>query len=454
EQVPGPGPPPKGGAGVGVAEGGTGVEGEAGESPPPHERTRTAAAAAIAAGTAFHNVRCIIGSLSSNTVHLIVVIEQPAGPETRALPPALARPPRTAPGSPKLVLAAGAAALAVLAVLGAEVAARGLAPDYLVRTRGLHVFSETLGWAPREGVSAVVEGQRVTLNARGYRGRELALPRPRERARLVVLGDSIAFGLGVSDEETFTSLLDGRDNGIEAGNLAVQGYDPGQELLVLLGEGLRSEPDVVVLAFCLANDFAEPLLPVALYDGRTPKPRFRLAGDRLVLDRSSLVLTRPERLVLWLSDRSHLFNRVSSLGPRSEGSAPRHWRDRKREALRDEEYAIRLSLEIVRRMDAACRERGIAFVLAVFPNRSSYPSKSWLAGRFLESARAEGIAVLDVSERFLAQDERFGAVTLDDVGHLSPRGHSITAEVLEAEITGLLGGRLASSSGEAAATAR
>jgi hypothetical protein len=77
-----------------------------------------------------------------------------------------------------------------------------------------------------------------------------------------------------------------------------------------------------------------------------------------------------------------------------------------------------------------------------------------LAGRFLESVRAAGIAVVDVSERFLARDERFGVVTLDDVGHLSPRGHSITAEALEAEITDLLGGRLAASSGEAAATVR
>jgi hypothetical protein len=378
------------------------------------------------------------------------VIEQPAGSETRASPPDLPRPPRFAAGSANLVLAAGASALAVLAVLGAEAAARAYAPDYLVRSRGLHVFSETLGWAPRKGVSAVVEGQRVTLNAQGYRGRELALPRPRDRARVVVLGDSIAFGLGVSDEETFTALLDGRDNGIEAGNLAVQGYDPGQELLVLLGEGLRSEPDVVVLAFCLANDFAEALLPVALYDGRTPKPHFRLVGGQLVLDRATLERTRLERLLLWLSDSSHLLNRVSALGPRSEPAVAQHWRDRKREALRDEEYAIRLSVEIVRRMDVACRERGVAFVLAVFPNRSSYPSKPWLASRFLESLRAEGIAVVDVGERFQALDERFGAVTLDDVGHLSPRGHSITAEALESGITDLVGGRVAASSGEPA----
>ena len=166
-----------------------------------------------------------------------------------------------------LLLALGSTALVLLVVVGAEWLARALAPDYLARTRGLHVFSETYGWAPRQGASTTIAGNRVSLNALGYRGRELAVPRADGRTRVVVLGDSVAFGLNVSDEQTFTHLLDARDNGIEAGNLAVQGYGPGQELLVLEREGLREDPDVVVLAFCLANDFADAVLPVSLYDG-------------------------------------------------------------------------------------------------------------------------------------------------------------------------------------------
>ena len=108
--------------------------------------------------------------------------------------------------------------------------------------------------APAAGISVVIDGKRVSFNAAGYRGRELALPKARDRTRVVVLGDSIAFGLDVSDDETFTHLLDARDNGIEAANLAVQGYGPDQELIVLLDKGLRLDPDVVVLAFCLGND--------------------------------------------------------------------------------------------------------------------------------------------------------------------------------------------------------
>jgi hypothetical protein len=151
-----------------------------------------------------------------------------------------------------------------------------------------------------------LDGRRVTLNEYGYRGPALALPRDHHSTRLVVLGDSVAFGLGVSDDQTFCSLLNARANGMEVANLAVQGYGPDQELLTLERDGLRLEPDVVVLAHCLANDFAEAMLAVSLYDGRMPKPRFTLLGDRMELDDSSLLQSAAGRALQRLSDYSHL----------------------------------------------------------------------------------------------------------------------------------------------------
>jgi hypothetical protein len=344
----------------------------------------------------------------------------------------------------RFLLSAGSSALAILAVLGTEVVARWCAPNYLMQTHGLHVFSDTYGWVPRHGTSAVIEGKRVTFNSAGYRGRELALPKTPDRTRVIVLGDSIAFGLEVSDHETFTHLLDTRENGIEAGNLAVQGYGPDQELIVLANEGIRLDPDVVVLAFCLANDFAEAVLPVALYDGKTPKPRFRLEGDRLVLDDSNLRQAGWRRGVQWLSDFSHVFNRAVALRPPSDAKAfP--WRELKREALGDEEYTLRLNLAIVRSMDAACRRRGITFILAVFPNATYYETKPTLARRFLNSVQAEGVTTVDMAERFVALGQPFEAVSLDAVGHLSPLGHVIASQVLEREIASRTPARIATS---------
>ena len=110
------------------------------------------------------------------------------------------------------------------------------------------------------------------------------------------------------------------------------------------------------------------------------------------------------------------------------------WRDRKRAALRDEDYVLRLSVALVRRMDALSRERGITFVVAVFPNQSSYRAKQYLAGRFVESLRRDGIPVIDMAARFRKLGLRFDDFALDWMGHLSPRGHAVVSRVIEAEI--------------------
>jgi hypothetical protein len=334
----------------------------------------------------------------------------------------------------QLLLAIASSALAVVVILSAETLLRWGAPGYLAQTRGLHVYSDTYGWIPRSGTSVVLEGRRVSINSSGYRGRELASSKPPGLTRVVVLGDSIAFGLEVSDEQTFAHLLDTRVDGIEAANLAVQGYGPDQELIVLLKKGLRLDPDVVVLAFCLANDLAEAVLPFALYDGKTPKPRFRLVEDRLVLDDSRVRQAVGRRGLQWVGDHSHLYNRLTGLFSRPESAPDSPWRETKREALRDEGYALRLNMAIIRRVNAVCREHGISLLLAAFPNEAYQESKPQLSKRFLEALKAEGVAVVDMADRFQALGKPFSAVSLDGVGHLRPVGHAMAAQVLADEV--------------------
>jgi hypothetical protein len=208
---------------------------------------------------------------------------------------------------------------------------------------------------------------------------------------------------------------------------------PDQELLVLVRRGCANAP--ACGARRLANDFADGTLPVSLYDGRTPKPRFILVGDRLVLDDSSLHQSPGRGALQWLSDHSQVFNRVSALAPRGEVLPDLHWRDRKREALRDEDYALRLSVALVRRMQALCRERGITLLVAAFPNQSSsYREKGYLAATFVASLESDGIPVVDMGARFEALGLHFDEFALDWMGHLRPRGHSVASQVLEEEI--------------------
>ena len=99
---------------------------------------------------------------------------------------------------------------------------------------------------------------RGSSNALGYRDRDHAVGKPRGVYRILVLGDSIAAGLGILDYgRTFPGMLEGllRRRGVEAEvlNFAVTGYNTMQEVATLEERGLRYRPDLVLLAYDL-ND--------------------------------------------------------------------------------------------------------------------------------------------------------------------------------------------------------
>jgi hypothetical protein len=130
-------------------------------------------------------------------------------------------------------------ALGLLAIVGLEGCARMLPRPASSDLARLHRYSEVYGWEPRPGARAGGGDRVVTINGRGYRGREVA-PRPdSDLTRVVLVGDSIAFGIGVADDETFASRLDGQ--GLEVVNLAVEGR-PEQSLLRLEREGTAPPP--------------------------------------------------------------------------------------------------------------------------------------------------------------------------------------------------------------------
>jgi len=96
------------------------------------------------------------------------------------------------------------------------------------------------------------------LNSHGFRDREHSGTGPAQR--VVLLGDSVTFGLGVRQEVTFAGLLahdleTGTASRREVFNLAVFAYDTRDELATYRSEGAALEPAVVVLQFFL-NDFA------------------------------------------------------------------------------------------------------------------------------------------------------------------------------------------------------
>lgn len=149
------------------------------------------------------------------------------------------------------------------------------------RFNGYHPL---LGYDGLPNVRARFHGQTVTHNSKGNRGEEVGFDKPAGVKRVVVMGDSQAWGYGVGDDQTIPAQLqrllnDGGAAPYQVLNLGVGGYGTDQAFLKYLVQGRRYAPDVVVLTV-FKNDPVENARTVAW---GVEKPRFYLDSGRLCL---------------------------------------------------------------------------------------------------------------------------------------------------------------------------
>lgn len=151
-----------------------------------------------------------------------------------------------------IVFALGA--LEVVARIAFPAPAPWLHPQIRYRADPALVFSLEPGQA---GFTA---DRSATINERGFRGPVIPYARTPGATRILYLGDSITFGYGVDEREGFTQrtveLLSKRGLRIESINSAVPSYNSEQEITFLAKEGVRYQPDWVVVGICW-NDINE-----------------------------------------------------------------------------------------------------------------------------------------------------------------------------------------------------
>jgi hypothetical protein len=167
---------------------------------------------------------------------------------------------------------------------------------------GLYELDPELGFSLRPGArgdwtDSYGNRERASINSMGLRGSDIA-PR-KSRPRVLMLGDSMVYGHGVSDEETLPAqlqaLLEGSRTPMEVINGGVSGFGIDQEFK-LLGRMRSLRPDYVAW-FLYENDFSELNgVELTLYD-------LDAAGNRLVeRDIRKTFFYRSTRLYLALKD--------------------------------------------------------------------------------------------------------------------------------------------------------
>jgi len=194
----------------------------------------------------------------------------------------------------------------VMGIVLAEIAIRltGIAPGVnplsLTSANGMFVSS------PNPLLKYVPKPQSGDISSYGIRDRELELAKPPGVFRIVVIGDSVAYGYcndheSIAPEHTFPRQLEeilNRDRWagsrtVQVVNLGVSGYDTSQEAEFLREKGLALQPDLVLVAYCL-NDAMDASYELYV---------FRRKPDWAEFDRTTFAPTLGVRLF----QHSHLF---------------------------------------------------------------------------------------------------------------------------------------------------
>jgi len=141
----------------------------------------------------------------------------------------------------------------------------------------------------------------IRINAAGLRGGEIG-EKTASLKRLLSIGDSFVFGVGVKDSETFTAAIPDRlgDLGVPAEglNAGIPAFGVPDAVSWLSRHGLDLQPDVVILAVFQGND---------LVDASPDREEILMVDGLLVPSQSS------GGIKAWLHRHSHLYVLLKSL---------------------------------------------------------------------------------------------------------------------------------------------
>ncbi len=279
-------------------------------------------------------------------------------------------------------------------------------------------FDPILGWAPTPDTFMKVQGKIFSVNKAGLRSENVNPERP----QILILGDSVAWGLGVSDEDTFAFRFSKlvKNSGYQVSNLAVPSYGLDQTYLRFV-ENYESWPSIkaVVLVICSGNDLKDTATNVV---SRKRKPLFRIRKGELSIEQIKISKWDPQNLLSRSQFVSWLFGRLTRLKMLSEKIAGK---------VDINEYenlkVVEMLIEKIKKISISQNSQ---FWIVLVPSRDDFekPSKDYLwfndffhkrhPGNFVEFFKI-------LKENSSHPKENY----LDDV-HLNEKGHALLTEVL------------------------
>lgn len=316
---------------------------------------------------------------------------------------------------------------------------------------------EILGWENKPNFEGIRETREfkthIKINSKGLRDENYDYKKPDGTKRIVVLGDSFTVGPQVEENELFTEVLENDLlKNVQVINTGVLGYGSYQELIFLKNEGVKYNPDLIVVAFYIENDILDNM-------GGNNRPTFVFDNNReraLTNATTNVPVPRKENVTLFLVFKKHIkkhikkhFHSYTFISMKIRRMDPNLFNVFKKIGIVDKrttplgEQALKRSLElnstgwnltkaILNEIILVAEANNSKTMILIIPSRGQV-NKNWdseINGALVEFCKEENISVLDLLPEFREHAKNGEQLYFKIDGHWNAKGHKLAAELL------------------------
>ena len=359
----------------------------------------------------------------------------------------------------------------LLSVLFLELLTRALepAPDNPLDLRDIHRPSLYPGvlYDLKPGVTKIVNRKNsgrieYKINDLGFRGKSYSLKKPEHVFRILTMGDSISFGIDISEQERYTEILEkmlnehysGRKLRFEAINMSVGGWNTYNQLSWLSARGLEFQPDLILWQFH-ENDVDDPLSHLgantfALFKD-IPREYFPNPDDPAI--KNNIFIRRPKdfsswEILSWYGAKySRVYKKLAVLwtGIHSKTSPPHEgkvWLSWCLEYLQDEKGPqwqwLKSNFEKIKHWSEEHNcPVSVLIVPLAYQLNSDLPLYREPLQKLEKYFRSMGFTVVNVTERLEheSRENPFRYYLKGDASHPNAEGQKIIAEEILSRLT-------------------
>jgi len=271
---------------------------------------------------------------------------------------------------------------------------------------------------------------KFSLNSKGFRDDERPVLKASNNIyRIIVLGDSFAWGCGVEQDEVFVKLLekmlnsDKPDARYEVFNMGINSWGTAQELLCLKNEALAYKPDLVILEYFKGNDLTDNLYS-SLFKldsiGNLMPAEYR--KQNLIWIKR---ITEDMPFYYFFTQHSYFVNyiRIRLLQKVKDGDV------KNINAVLPADftsYGLKLTKAILEEFFLEVQKNKSKALLLVIPDKNKRADNSLQDAMLIDVCRRNNVPLLEVSGIFAREDS---ALVYYDVDfHLRPYGHELIAK--------------------------